>query len=180
MSSSLRGKKGQIRLHGTIFAWQRRGCRCEICKPLHDKVMEDRRRRQKWFSANLRVLASAQGCSGCDSPVGRLAYHHIDPATKTYKISSMAHKSLESFFDEIAKCTVLCNKCHKTLHWELRRKKHDPADCGWSKLTPSDVQGIRKLVEQGSLNYRQIAELFGVANSTVCDIHTGKTWSHLV
>jgi len=65
---------------------------------------------------NLRILKKTQGCSGCGEVDGILVHHHIEPCTKKYDVSRMYLASLSAFIDEIAKCTVLCENCHKTHH----------------------------------------------------------------
>jgi hypothetical protein len=74
-----------------------------------------RAKRRAWFYANLRILKAAQGCSVCGRHDGRLDHHHLDPSTKRYSVSKMCTTSLETFIDEIAKCTVLCASCHASL-----------------------------------------------------------------
>lgn len=41
-----------------------------------------------------------------------LEFDHIDPATKLYNVSDMSHKSWDAIHEEIAKCRVICKRCH--------------------------------------------------------------------
>jgi len=75
--------------------------------------------RREWFRANLRVLREAQGCLRCGRTSGELVHHHIDPSTKRIGLTKMQNYSLESFVDELAKCTVLCKPCHRRVHNEM-------------------------------------------------------------
>jgi hypothetical protein len=47
-----------------------------------------------------------------------------------------------------------------------------------TKLTPDDVQEIRRLLAEGSSN-RQVARMYGLDRSTVSNIRTRKLWAHL-
>ena len=61
-----------------------------------------RRRRRAWFRG--------KRCAKCDSR-RRLELDHIDPAKKvSHKVWSWSEKRREA---ELAKCQVLCAKCHK-------------------------------------------------------------------
>lgn len=73
-------------------------------------------RRRDWFRANLRTLREAQGCSMCGTHEGALVHHHINEEEKRIGLSKMQNYSLESFLDEVAKCTVLCRACHNKVH----------------------------------------------------------------
>lgn len=46
-----------------------------------------------------------------------------------------------------------------------------------ARLTEEQVLAIRAL--KGKISQREIAALFGVARSTIDDIHSGRTWKHL-
>jgi predicted XRE-type DNA-binding protein len=50
---------------------------------------------------------------------------------------------------------------------------------GRSKLMESDVLEIRKLFSDKKMNYRQVAENFGVTKSAVWAIVHNKTWKHI-
>lgn len=63
-------------------------------------------------------LASARagGCVRCGSHED-LHHHHIDPGTKRCKVSAMVTYSDQAFWDEVGKCEVLCQPCHKAHHY---------------------------------------------------------------
>lgn len=90
-----------------------------------DRELAIKKRRRRWFTANLAVLKTAQGCSVCGRRDSKLDYHHVDRSTKRYSVSRMAHTSLETLVDEIAKCVVLCAHCHGRLHG---RGRHQPLE----------------------------------------------------
>lgn len=51
-----------------------------------------------------------------------LDLHHINPKEKDYSFAVLRGKPMnERFFNEVAKCIVLCANCHRKLHGRLRR-----------------------------------------------------------
>jgi hypothetical protein len=56
---------------------------------------------------------------------------------------------------------------HGTMNWGER--------CGSSKLKLEDIPKIRALA--GTMLQREIGEMFGVSDSTVGDILSGRTWA---
>ncbi|WPH68534.1 HNH endonuclease [Stenotrophomonas phage BUCTxx99] len=61
-------------------------------------------------------------CANCGA-LDDLELDHIDPTTKSFTIGNMWSVNKESFWAEVAKCQLLCVKCHseKTLV-DLKRK----------------------------------------------------------
>ena len=49
---------------------------------------------------------------GYDRFIGNLAFHHGDPSTKAFPMSSASGKSLAAFREEAKKCVLLCANCH--------------------------------------------------------------------
>ena len=43
-------------------------------------------------------------------------FHHTDPATKDFEISSMRYHSWENVLTEIEKCVTVCRNCHAKIH----------------------------------------------------------------
>lgn len=41
-----------------------------------------------------------------------LEFDHIDPSTKSFNIAAGYTKPKEILLEEVAKCQLLCNKCH--------------------------------------------------------------------
>lgn len=50
--------------------------------------------------------------------------------------------------------------------------------CGTSKLNESQVKEIKIMFENG-ITSKEISELYGVSQSTICDIKSKRTWKHL-
>lgn len=46
-----------------------------------------------------------------------LTFHHRDKAKKDNEVASLLNNSWKKLKDEIAKCQVLCENCHKKLHY---------------------------------------------------------------
>jgi len=48
-----------------------------------------------------------------------------------------------------------------------------------SKLTEKGIVKIKILLEEGNLTQKEIAEKFGISQTTISDIKTGKRWKHI-
>ena len=55
-------------------------------------------------------LLGAQ-CARCESTID-LEFDHIDPKTKTMSIARASSRSEDFFWNEVAKCQLLCKPCH--------------------------------------------------------------------
>jgi predicted XRE-type DNA-binding protein len=47
------------------------------------------------------------------------------------------------------------------------------------KLTEKQIKDIIVLLKEKRLKQKEIAEIFGVSSSTICDIKHKRTWSHI-
>ena len=47
-----------------------------------------------------------------------LSFHHKDRSKKECDVSSLINRGWKKLKDEIAKCDVVCDNCHKKLHYE--------------------------------------------------------------
>jgi transposase len=89
----------------------RRSYRCLLCR--QERVAERRR-------AVKRILVADAGgrCARCgyDRCIAALQFHHMDPSTKAFTISSNGvTRSLERAREEARKCILLCANCHAEL-----------------------------------------------------------------
>jgi hypothetical protein len=49
---------------------------------------------------------------GYDRCVVNLHFHHVNPALKSFPVSSSSGKSLAAYRDEARKCVLVCANCH--------------------------------------------------------------------
>lgn len=62
------------------------------------------------------------GCSYCDEHNPRaLSFHHQKPEEKLFTVGFITGKTLTQLKDEIRKCSILCENCHRKQHAEERR-----------------------------------------------------------
>jgi hypothetical protein len=65
----------------------------------------------------LQEFKSAAGCLVCsESDHVCLSFHHLDPAEKELQVSDVHLHSLEALQEEVKKCVVLCENCHRKHH----------------------------------------------------------------
>jgi hypothetical protein len=70
-----------------------------------------------WFK-NYKVTLK---CNQCDeSHISCLSFHHIDPSKKEINVATAVARtwSKEKIISEIEKCIILCENCHRKLHWQ--------------------------------------------------------------
>ena len=64
----------------------------------------------------LRLVTEAGGaCAVCgyDRYAGALEFHHVDPSTKSFGLSTRGvTRSIETLRAELDKCVLLCSNCH--------------------------------------------------------------------
>lgn len=65
---------------------------------------------------NLLIKERGGRCLECGSKED-LDFHHVDPATKSFTISDkLASANIEKIREELKKCNLICNDCHKDKH----------------------------------------------------------------
>ncbi len=68
-------------------------------------------------------LGGACALCGYDKHPGVLDFHHLDPATKTFGISSGGFsRSWQSIAAEISKCILVCANCHREIELGLTKQ----------------------------------------------------------
>ena len=99
-----------------------------------DLPEEQRRKRQESverFRKNLKLkLLEAKGgmkCQRCgyDKPIPDVyEFHHRDPSEKDPSWGKMITNNhrIETMLLEIEKCDLLCARCHREVHFELKNK----------------------------------------------------------
>lgn len=87
---------------------------------------EYRKKHQDWNNARrdrhrqlVAEYKAEKGCAACsESTPEVLVFHHRDPSTKVYNISTIYRRSEKVIWKEIAKCDVLCQNCHQRVEYE--------------------------------------------------------------
>ena len=58
-----------------------------------------------------------------------IQFHHIDPNTKCFSISSTRNFNLtDKFSEEIKKCICLCSNCHDEFHYFYGKNPENPVE----------------------------------------------------
>lgn len=72
------------------------------------------------FRAEVKEYKASRGCEHCgESDPVCLDLHHLDPSVKDLNPSETNSK--KAFYEEAAKCIVLCANCHRKEHEKLRQ-----------------------------------------------------------
>ena len=69
-----------------------------------------KRRSSKVWRIKLEV-----GCNRCgyNEHPAALSFHHINPEDKLFNLSQVKNHRLDKVYDEIKKCEILCENCHR-------------------------------------------------------------------
>lgn len=139
------------------------------------------------------IKDKANGCWNVN-PTARGGYGKIQAFGKPM---SYHRVSYELFNGSIPKGLHVCHKCDNpkcvnpehlflgssldNMRDKISKGRHKGAKSGEqhhrAKLTIWQVEDIRKLCQLGEISQYDIAELFGVSQTTVNNIKTGKRWS---
>ena len=69
--------------------------------------------KRAWDTRRSEAIIHLGGkCAMCGC-TERLEFDHIDPETKSFTIADFPTKAIKKFWEEIAKCQLLCYNCHK-------------------------------------------------------------------
>ena len=52
--------------------------------------------------------------------MANLHFHHVDPADKSFAMSTASGKSLAAYREEAAKCALVCANCHGEIEAGIR------------------------------------------------------------
>ena len=84
------------------------------------------------------LVQEAGGCCalcGYDRCIINLHFHHVDPATKSFKMSISAGKAIATYRAEAAKCVLVCANCHGEI--EMGLVPSPPAQRRFGKAAPA-------------------------------------------
>jgi len=124
--------------------------------------------RQRWAEkqrAWYRIFMDGRVCEICGGSDPRLEWHHRDPTTKVLSIGAVGRFSATRVLAEIAKCRLLCARCHR------REPGKRPGRA--TPLTAHEIESIQAL--DGRLPQREIALRFNVSQGAVSRIMTSAT-----
>jgi len=89
------------------------------CKFCEYQYLKQRRQIYRKILNELKI----NGCSicGCNGNKQLLVFHHVEPKDKSFKICNQnMGKPINDLVDEIHKCILLCDHCHKSIHAKIR------------------------------------------------------------
>lgn len=116
----------------SCFSWRNKGQstrqrECKKCYALTRKrhyrankvaLVKATKIRGKNYLADFQQYKQSLKCFYCPENTSVcLDFHHTDPSTKKYAVSSKANNvPLKTLMEEINKCIVVCKNCHAKLH----------------------------------------------------------------
>jgi hypothetical protein len=73
--------------------------------------------RRKQRIKQILVAENGGRCQACgyDRCMSVLVFHHLDPSTKSFEMSTGTGRSLKAFREEAKKCILLCANCHSEI-----------------------------------------------------------------
>ena len=92
------------------------------CKPCNLAESIERQRRLKTQCVNYK----GGKCVKCDYSkcFAALDFHHLDPTQKDFSISqNKGTKFTQRIRDELDKCILVCCRCHREIHDDIKRQK---------------------------------------------------------
>lgn len=131
------------------------------------------KRRQKWIKEN----GPCNKCGTWDN----LEVDHIDPQDKVnHRVWSWSDERRK---EELKKCQVLCEECHKTKSIKDQKRLgigpfSDSFKPGTTVLEESDVREIKRRLNKGE-SQSSIAKDFPVTRHAITKINTGKRWADI-
>jgi 5-methylcytosine-specific restriction endonuclease McrA len=101
-----------------------------MSKDRETKNLDDKRRYKERISLFKKMLGEKCIFCGTDQD---LEFDHIKPETKLFKITD-TNRSLKGLLQELEKCQLLCNSCHKektgkAQHGSLTMYSHHSCRC---------------------------------------------------
>jgi len=88
-------------------------------KEMRRRLRERRKNRLRHIVANYKIMNHCFKCHDeCHDDKTRLEFHHRNPKEKTKTIFEAVRNgwSLDRLVNEMNKCLLLCNDCHKDIH----------------------------------------------------------------
>jgi ribosomal protein L30E/predicted transcriptional regulator len=153
-------------------------CLCRNChRELHHKINNSLYSKVKIKMLEYKNTNCCFKC-GYSKNNSALDFHHIDPNTKKFELSSFSNYTVnlpKRVTDELDKCIVLCSNCHREEHYDLKfyednkeyileKSKHI------KEIQPAlDKEEVKRLYESG-MKMIEIARMFNAAKGTISGI----------
>lgn len=147
--------------------------------------MKFEQRYEGYFISSEGFVVGKRGSILKPSITGKMGYSSVALRIDGVSIHSLVHRLVyEAYKGEIPKGLVIDHIDGDTTnnHIDNLQAITQVENCwkgSYAKLSTEDVLGIRKLLEEGKLLQREIASLFGVTRSAICDIKKKKRWGKL-
>lgn len=127
-----------------------------------------------WIAKRRSDFFTDKSCVKCGATT-ELELDHVNPKLKvTHAIWSWSLVRREA---EIAKCQILCHKCHKEKTFDNKENARG-TQIGVSKLDPEKIKVIREKFAAGATK-RGLAREFEVNEHTIRFLLNGETWKHV-
>lgn len=91
------------------------------------RYRENKQKLRASLIEEMRQLKADTPCADCGNSFEhfKLEFDHREPAGKTANVSEIAASGCrEKFYEEVAKCDIVCGTCHLGRTWE--RRQHAP------------------------------------------------------
>lgn len=117
-------------------------------------------RRDQWINEN-------GPCKQCGA-LERLEVDHVDPKEKKYRVGSLWSRKAEIREEELKKCQVLCEWCHKQkTASELRKKWKGNPNFKVRKINDNLIMKALRLYYDEGLSRRKVSAMLGLSQGTL-------------
>ena len=83
----------------------------------------------KYYEKREFIESLKTPCIKCgESRVCCIEFHHVNPDSKSFSISTSVMKSNSNILKEASKCVCLCANCHAEFHYKYGRKPTNGSD----------------------------------------------------
>lgn len=111
----------------------------------------------------------------------RLQVDHVDPYSKGYDVSACWWKPWDDTIQELKKCQLLCDDCHRAkclVDGSTQKGRARGEQIKQSKLDAAKVTEIRRRAAGGE-SVSALARCFGVSRGNIRFIVNRNTWAHI-
>ena len=120
-------------------------------------------------------------CSRC-SKTHNLEFDHKDPREKSFDIGKLLNYSKQRIEQELTKCQLLCDDCHKT-KTQLNRDGYETRargeDVTGAVLTEDIVRSVKQERAKGATLNQLMKTFPDIKKATLYCIISGTTWKHV-